>query len=141
MSTETLYKQKRDKLYSWLNEVFGTPNKIVGIISWNSRCSECMLFVDESSHRITNIEMGKYAEKELDEIKLRILRQYATNPGISDIRLDKLTDEEKYVLKEEVKRHYKPLKKEITPYEVLLIKLQHPVPSPIILWVYNKLKG
>ena len=84
-----------------------------------------MFHSDEKYNPIINgIVLGKNAGKNLEEIKLKILREYAKNPGISDIRIDKLEESQKNVLRKEIEPHYQDLKKQIEPYEGLWEKLQ-----------------
>ena len=125
MSTEPLYEQTKDKLYTWLNKVFEIPEKIVGDISWDPKHEDYTFCVSQNRNPIINkIELGKNAEKKLEEIELRILGEYSTNPGISGIRVDELNDGQRCVLKEEVKKRYQSLKKRIKPYEDLMSILQ-----------------
>ena len=126
MSTRTLYEQTETQLYSWLEEVFETPKKIIVTITWRPNSNEHTLYIGGYSkdHLIQAFEMGNRAEKVLEKYKLDVLGEYATNPGICGINLDKLTNEQKLFLKEELERRHKPLKEKIAPYEDLLDKLQ-----------------
>lgn len=139
MSSETLYKQTRDKLYNWLNEVFEISNKIT--IDWRQDLDRYVILVSQnSSHLIEGIELGKGAEEKLEKIKSGVLGLYAMNPRVCNINEDKLTDKERGFLVEEVKRHLKTLKEQNKPYEDLLYRLQHPLLYRFKSWIYGKLK-
>ena len=138
MSTLENYEKTKTQLDAWLKEIFETPEKIIGNFSWEPNFFQSSLFVGENYPFLINqLVLGKYAETELGEIKSKILGVYVTKPDISGIKLGNLNNEERDLLKEEIKNHYDPKKREIEPYKILLIKLKHRYLSKLLIWIYN----
>jgi len=149
MSTEAYFKQMRTELYSWFGSIFENPRKMIGEIGnieWNENFIQHELFIEEnptSGPVIGKIVIGGYSTEKLEELKLRILGVYAANIpylGISNIRLNKLTKEQRSFLDGKLEEYYTSSEEENTPYRNLLNKIKHPYTYPLIELVRGKLK-
>jgi hypothetical protein len=146
MSTEAYFNQIRNELYSWFGRIFENPEKMIGGIEWNENLYPHEIFIDPnpiSGPVIRKIVIGGHSSEKLGELELKILSVYATNLsylGISSIRLNKLTKEQRGFLEGELEEQYVTSEEQGTPYRDLLNKIKHPHTYRLIELVQGKLK-